>query len=87
MAVAERLEAAGYVPAILLGPNEQKWTDQIGARLPNCLLPLPAGTSLQLTAAVGRHLAAAIANDSGLGHLLATASVPLVSLFGPTNAD
>ncbi|HEY1721250.1 MAG TPA: glycosyltransferase family 9 protein [Magnetospirillaceae bacterium] len=87
LAVGEHLDAAGYVPVVLLGPDERAWIDQVRARLPRCELPLPEKPSLQLTVAIGRRLAGAIANDSGIGHLLATAAVPLVSLFGPTKAE
>jgi ADP-heptose:LPS heptosyltransferase len=34
--------------------------------------------------ALARRLAAAVANDSGTGHLLAAAGCAMVSLFGPT---
>jgi ADP-heptose:LPS heptosyltransferase len=37
-----------------------------------------------LTIALARRLVAAVANDSGTGHMLAAAGVPLISLFGPT---
>jgi ADP-heptose:LPS heptosyltransferase len=39
-----------------------------------------------LTIALGRRMTAAVANDSGTGHMLAAADIPLVSLFGPTPA-
>lgn len=85
--LAARVELAGYAPAILLGPNEQSWTGAIRARLPDAILPLPEGATPLLSIAVGQRLAAAVANDSGQGHLLAAAGVPLVSLFGPSSAD
>ncbi|HEY9568001.1 MAG TPA: glycosyltransferase family 9 protein, partial [Thalassobaculum sp.] len=37
-----------------------------------------------LTIALAGRLAAGVANDSGGGHMLAAADVPLLSLFGPT---
>jgi ADP-heptose:LPS heptosyltransferase len=86
LTLAERLEAAGFAPVILLGPLEQGWTADIRARLPQVALPLPPDASPLLTIAVCTRLAAAVANDSGQGHLLAAAGVPLVSLFGPTQA-
>jgi len=84
--LAERLEAKGHAPVFLLGPYEQPMTETIRKRMPKVALPLPEGTTPMLTIAVGRRLAAAVTNDSGLGHLLATASVPLVVMFGPTPA-
>ena len=86
IAMAERLETEGHAPVFLLGPNEQPMTDTIRARLPHVALPLPADTTPMLTIAVGQRLAGAITNDSGLGHLLAAANVPLVVMFGPTPA-
>jgi ADP-heptose:LPS heptosyltransferase len=84
--LAKRLEAKGYAPAFLLGPQERNMIEPIRQRLPHVALPLPEGSTPMLTIAVGRRLAGAITNDSGLGHLMATASVPLVVMFGPTPA-
>ena len=39
------------------------------------------------TIAVASRLAAAVANDSGTGHMIAAADVPMVSLFGPTRPE
>ena len=38
-------------------------------------------------ATIARRLAGAVANDAGVGHILAAADTPLVSLFGPTPPD
>ncbi|MFA6020471.1 MAG: glycosyltransferase family 9 protein, partial [Rhodospirillales bacterium] len=37
------------------------------------------------TIALGERLLASLANDSGVGHMLAISGQPLVSLFGPTS--
>lgn len=86
IALARRQHAAGRMPVFLLGPNEAPWAEEIRAALPQALLPLQglSATPPQLTIALGRRLAAAVANDSGTGHMLAAADAPLVSLFGPT---
>ncbi|MGE5504250.1 MAG: glycosyltransferase family 9 protein [Actinomycetota bacterium] len=80
------LAANGLVPVVLLGPNEGAWAEPVRTALPQALLPLQATARVtpMLTIALGRRLAAAVANDSGTGHMLAAADVPLVSLFGPT---
>lgn len=77
------------VPVFLLGPAEaEDWAATIRAALPQALLPLQDTAKLtpMLTIALGRRLAAAVANDSGTGHMLGAADIPLVSLFGPTAA-
>jgi ADP-heptose:LPS heptosyltransferase len=85
--LAGRLERV--VPVFLLGPAEGEWAAVIRQALPGALLPLQqagSGTPM-LTIALARRLAVAIANDSGTGHMLAAADIPLVSLFGPTPPD
>ena len=78
----------GRVPVFLLGPGEAGWAEAVAAALPTALLPLQrvATVTPLLTIALGRRLAAAVANDSGTGHMLAAADRPLLSLFGPTPA-
>jgi len=89
VALAERLKAQGAVPVFILGPGESEWVEQCkgvhGARLP--LQDHGAPVTPELTIALARRCGAAVANDSGAGHLLAAADIPLVSLFGPTAPD
>lgn len=87
--LAARQAAEGRVPVFLLGPAEAEWVEPIRAAVPNAVLPLQGLDKAPpaLTIALGRRLAAAVANDSGTGHMLAAADVPLVSLFGPTPPD
>ena len=88
--LAERLAAAGSTPVVFLGPGEADWESEVRRLAPNTLLPLqdekaaPFNNSPLLTIALGSRLKAAVANDSGTGHMLAAADTPLVSLFGPT---
>lgn len=90
IAVARRVADRGRTPAFLLGPDEVEWVDAIRDALPEAVLPLqdPAAGALAgsplLTIAVAARLDAAVANDSGGGHMLAAADIPLLSLFGPT---
>jgi ADP-heptose:LPS heptosyltransferase len=92
MALAERLEQAGMTPVFLIGPQERELVDALRARVPSALFPEadpidPAlrPRPLELAMAIGRRLAVAVANDSGIGHLLGILGTPLVSLFGPTD--
>lgn len=85
IALAMRQVAAGRLPVIFLGPQERIWEDEIRDAVPGALLPLDHDASPLLTIALARRLAVAVANDSGAGHMMAAAEVPLLSLFGPTS--
>lgn len=84
----------GRRPVFILGPGEADWACRLRSAVPEALIPCSDPASGRagsddpvFTIAVGRRLAAAIANDAGVGHLLAAADVPLVSLFGPTRPE
>jgi ADP-heptose:LPS heptosyltransferase len=93
IALAKRQIAAGRAAVFLLGPDETGWLGELREAVPGALFPLQQAepdsdaASPLLTLAVAQRLAAAIANDSGTGHLIAASGCPLVSLFGPTRAD
>ena len=94
IALAERLEQAGCTPVFLIGPKEHSLVEVLRASVPSALFPQADPIDpdimprpLELAIAIGRRLAAAVADDSGIGHLLAAVGTPLVSLFGPTDAD
>ena len=90
IALAEWLIGLGYVPVFFIGPHEQQYVDDIRRRVPAGLIPQSADSpgigELEFAIALAQRLTAAVANDSGIGHLLGTVGTPLVSLFGPTNA-
>jgi ADP-heptose:LPS heptosyltransferase len=92
-ALAAAQTRSGRAVAILLGPDERAWHDALQVQMPKALFPLQdrriapdVSASPLYTIALGQRLAAAVANDSGAGHLLAASGCPLVSLFGPTSA-
>jgi ADP-heptose:LPS heptosyltransferase len=89
-ALARAETAAGRVAVFLLGPDEAAWLPALRDAVPAARFPLQApgadGSPL-LTIALAQRLAAAVANDSGAGHLIAASGCPLVSLFGPTRAE
>lgn len=84
----------GLRPVFLLGPAEATWRARIAAAVPHALFPqdhpafAPLGGPQPLAAmALAARCAAGIANDSGTGHMMAAAGLPLLSLFGPSDAD
>ena len=92
IALARELKQAAVTPVFLLGPGEADWVDEVRGQAPDVQLialtqaALGEAPSPLLTIALGRRMSAAVANDSGAGHMLAAAGVPLLSLFGFTPA-
>ena len=90
-AAAAAQSAAGRVPVFILGPGEEDWITPLAEAVPEAIFPSSeadggrgVSRSVPFTIAVASRLSAAVANDSGGGHMIAAADVPLVSLFGPT---
>ena len=82
----------GRVPVFILGPQELNWYDELQSTVPAAKFPLQNydlwgsfQITLDHTLALGRLLDVAVVNDSGVGHMLAAADCPLISLFGPTD--
>ena len=93
IALATALAAKGTVPAFLIGPQERDWLATLRAAVPQALFPEAEPVDpalgmarLEFAIALGRRLTATVANDSGVGHLMAAIATPLVSLFGPSDA-
>jgi ADP-heptose:LPS heptosyltransferase len=93
LALARLQLERGRTPVIVLGPGERAWQDEVRRAVPAALVPELDGGGAgalggpTLTVALGGRLAAAVANDSGAGHLLAVGGAPMVSLFGPTRPE
>lgn len=87
IALAKEASARGCRPVFFVGPSERFMLEEIRAGVPDALFPedeAPEGAPKGplLVAALGRRLKAAVANDSGLGHMLAISEVPLILLYG-----
>jgi len=92
--VAAMQVAEGRVPVFILGPQELAAYDALNAAVPTAKFPLQdyevwQQTTLTIdhTLAIAERLNVAVANDSGVGHMLAAADCPLISLFGPTSPE
>jgi ADP-heptose:LPS heptosyltransferase len=92
ISLAQRQVAAGRVPVFVLGPAERDWKIGIQQEVPQALFPLQEEGieakhkfSPLFTIALSRRFPVCVANDSGVGHMMALAGQPLVSLFGPTS--
>ncbi len=87
IALARHAGEKGRRPVFFIGPSEREMADEIRAALPSALFPEdeapPEGPrGPLLVAALGRRLDVAVANDSGLGHMLAISNIPLILLYG-----
>ena len=83
---------SGRTPVFFLGPNEAGWRAEITAAVPGCLFPEQENTDtnlngVMLSLALAERISVGVANDSGTGHIFATAGQPLISLFGHSNAE
>lgn len=92
--LARRLADDGKVPVFILGPAEADWVARLGDAVPGALFAAPKDAPVSgispspvFTIAAAGRMALAVANDSGAGHMIAAAGIPLISLFGPTQAS
>ncbi len=86
--IARDQASKGRTPVMFLGPEERDLVQTVAEAVPQAVFPEwdrkddrqdLKGPSLVI--ALASRLAAAVANDSGTGHMLAVGGAPLVSLF------
>lgn len=92
--LAELQATKGHTPVFILGPQEQADFTALTAVIPTAKFPLQdidvwgaAPLTIDHTLAIASLLDVAVANDSGVGHMLAAVDCPLISLFGPTSPE
>ena len=91
VALGRELTAKGFAPVVLLGPADADLEPALRAGMPDAGFPLAQASDADLahepllSMALARRCEAAVASDSGSGHILAASGVPLISLFGPTD--
>lgn len=87
--LARALMDRQLTPVFFLGPSEDVSAAAILAAAPGSMViaagPGPARAGLDLLVAQGGRLAALVANDNGVGHVMGAVGAPVVSLFGPTD--
>ncbi len=81
IAVARAQAEKGRVPVFLLGPEENDLLETLRNEIPEARFPDTNARGPQLVVALATRMAAAVANDSGTGHMLAAGSARLVSLY------
>jgi len=85
-ALAERLEAAGYRPVVVGGPEDRGLAQQLVAEGGGGnSVPSAAGEfSLQETGALLARARVVVSGDTGVMHMATGVGTPVVALFGPT---
>ncbi len=68
----------GFTPVFILGPKEKDILPEIKEKFPDAIIP--DLESVYLKIALAQRLDAAVANDSGGGHIIAAGNVPMVSI-------
>jgi ADP-heptose:LPS heptosyltransferase len=91
VAVATGIAKLGLCPVFLLGPRESSMRERIRAAMAEALVidlaaaGNDAGYLPWLFLAAADRLTAIVAVESGIGHLVATRDIPVLTLAGPTN--
>lgn len=91
VALAQQQQAKGRTPVFFIGPEEESWLPDLRQKLPDARFPEWDRNSIAadikgppLAMALASRLRVAVANCSGIGHMLAAGGSPMVSLYGPT---
>ena len=87
--LSEELVKNNKIPVFLIEKGYQELKNKIMNAIPSALFP-EHKTSLDspaLVTCIGARLDLAITIDNGIMHMLSLSKVPIISLFGPTNAN
>ncbi|MAI83467.1 MAG: hypothetical protein CMM91_00830 [Rickettsiales bacterium] len=87
--VGKYLLSKNISPIFFLGPNEIDFYKDLKVVLPAAGFPIQENKNINyspdFTMLFAKYCKLGISNDTGCGHLLANAGLPIISLFGPTN--
>ncbi len=85
--LGNRLHGDGINVGYILGPAETEWQSQLADGVKTAFFPLQETTekSVFVTIALARLADLSIANDGGVGHILASSDSPIISMWGPTD--
>jgi ADP-heptose:LPS heptosyltransferase len=85
-AVAQAIEAAGYLPVVVGTGTEKPLASGIRSASPGAV-DLVGQTSIASLAALAQRAVLTIGNDNGVSHLAAAADCPVVVLFSQAGSD
>jgi len=87
--VGKFYQKKNYKIVLYLGPNEKNIREILKKEFPEALLPeekITNFSNIEVVMASTKFLSCALANDSGISHILSTKYCPLVKLFGPKDS-
>ena len=87
--ISEEIVKKNKVPVFFIEKKYQELTNKIKNYIPSALFP-EHETNLNspaLVTCLGKRLDFAITIDNGIMHMLSLSKVPIISLFGPTDAE
>ena len=86
--LSEELIKNNKIPVFLVEKKNQELKNKIKSSIPSALFPEneTSFNSPALVTCLGSRLDLAITIDNGIMHMLSLSKVPIISLFGPTNA-
>lgn len=88
--VASYFEKKSHKLVFFLGPQENSIKERLINIFPNALLPeefIKDFSGPEVVMASTKFLSCALANDSGVSHMLSTNFCPLIKLFGPKDSE
>lgn len=85
--LGNRLIADGFNVGYILGPAETEWQKELKTHVPKSFFPLQETSekSVYVTIALAKLADISVANDGGVGHILASSDNHLISMWGPTD--
>jgi len=87
--LSEELVKNNKIPVFLIKKKYQELKNEIKSSIPSALFPEHETTlnSPALVTCLGTRMDLAITIDNGIMHMLSLSKVPIISLFGPTDAE
>jgi len=87
--LAKKIQMMNKIPVFFLEKSNEEIANQIKSEVPTVLIPEQESnlTSPALVTALASRLGGAVSIDNGVMHMISLAAVPLIVLFGPTNAE
>jgi ADP-heptose:LPS heptosyltransferase len=83
-------ESKNFKIVLFLGPDETSIKERLISEFPEALMPeqiVKNFSNIEIVMGSTRFLTCALANDSGISHMLSTKHCPLIKLFGPKDSN